>query len=158
MAANPSDIAKYTSDGVLITLKDEAIKQRDPNALDTGERELGMFFDDPAHGQIVAAELFAYVSAEGRPNEGIEIPDNLGLGTSVPVFPRAPRAHLIDDSRGINVIAAIRAYSFDMAEDAYAMEFVGLPPGGGASGGPTFDSDGIRFDNSVNTWDMGNAF
>ena len=32
MSALAADIARYTSDGVLITIKNAAIKDRDPNA------------------------------------------------------------------------------------------------------------------------------
>lgn len=153
MAAIPVDIARYTSDGVLITVKNEAIKERDPNAQDTGDREISMFFDVAEHGDILADELFAYVGAEGRPHEGIETGDTLGLGSTVPVFPRSPRARIVDAEREIDTVAVVRAYSFDMASDTYALELVGLLPGRPPEGTPLFDSTQITLDSYIWTWD-----
>lgn len=151
MSAVPSDIARFTSDGFLITKKDEAIKDRDPNALDTGDREIAMFFDDPNHGEILADELFAYVSTEARPHEGIEVGESLGLGSTFPVFPRAPIAHVVDDERGIDAICAVRQFAFDMSSDTYAIELVGL--GVIAGDVPSFDETDITLDNTPISWD-----
>lgn len=151
MGALPADIARFTSDGTLITKKDQAIKDRDPNALDTGDREVAMFFDDPNHGDIIATELFAYVSTESRPHEGIEVGDVLGLGTSFPVFPRAPLARVIDKERGINGVCAVRQYAFDMSSDSYAIELVGI--GAIAGDPPSFDETDITLDNTPLSWD-----
>jgi len=151
VAATPADIARFTSDGFLITKKDEAIKDRDPNALDTGEREIAMFFDDPNHGDILATELFAYVSTEARPHEGIEVGESLGLGSTYPIFPRAPLAHVIDAERGIDAICAVRQFAFDMSSDSYAVEVVGLGMAGGDP--PSFDETDITLDNTPISWD-----
>lgn len=150
MAATPADIARYSSDGALIVLKDEAIKDRDPNAQDTGDREVAMFFNDSDHGEILANELFAFVSLEGRPHEGVETNDSLGLGSSVFVFPRAPRAYIIDEERKIDQLAIVRQYSFDMGSDTYALELVGLRLTGNP---PSFDQTDITLDNAVLSWD-----
>lgn len=154
MPANPTDIARYTSDGALITLKNEALKDTDPNAQDAGDRELAMFFDSSTHGQIIANELFAFVSAVSRPHEGVEIEDGLGLGSTVPVFPKAPRVHITDPSRLIDTSAVIRAYAFDMSSDRYALELVGLVKRATPADFPTFDRTNITFDNTTFTWDM----
>lgn len=151
MAALPADIARFTSDGFLITKKDEAIKDRDPNAFDTGDREIAMFFDDPNHGDILASELFAFVSTEARPHEGIEVGDSLGLGSTKQVFPAAPLAHVVDAERGIDAICVVRQYAFDMSSDTYAIELVGL--GVIAGDVPSFDETDITLDNTPLSWD-----
>lgn len=153
MPALPSDIAKYTSDGVLITLQDEAIKTADPNASNTGDNDIDMFFDDPADAQVVAEELFSFLSLVGRPHEAVEIEDSLGLGSTVPIFPLAPRASIRDDTRQIDTVAIIRAYSFDMDSDAYALELIGAQEIAVVGEGGTFDSTEITFDNDALTWD-----
>jgi len=153
MTAIPSDIARYTSDGVLITVKDPAIKEQDPNAADTGDREIEMFFDDPEHGQYLMDELFGFIGRAGRVHEAIEIADTLELGTTITLFPAAPEARLRDDSRRMNVRAALRSYSFDMGNDAYALEFVGLRPKIAGPEEPVFDTTDITFDNAASTWD-----
>lgn len=154
MAANPVDISRYTSDGVLITVQNPAIKEVDPNALDTGDRELELFYDDPAHGDIMANELFSFIGVIGRPHEAVEISETLGLGTAVPVFPKAPTAYLKDHTRRLDIRAALRAYSFDMGVDTYAMEFVGIAPDVVTPGTPQWDSTNITFDGTATTWDM----
>lgn len=156
MPALPSDIARFTSDGTLITRKDQAIKDRDPNALDTGEREVAMFFDDPAHGVIMTDELFAYVSTEARPHEGIEVMDSIGLGSTRPVFPAAPLARIEDAERGINAVCAVRQYAFDMSSDTYALELVGI--GTVAGDPPSFDETDITLDNTPLSWDSDYAY
>lgn len=153
MPALPADIARYTSDGVLITLKDDAIKTQDPNAMDAGDREIEMFFDDPDDAELVAQEIYNFVSQASRAHEAIQMEDNVGLGSIVPVFPLAPRASIRDDTRGIDTVTIIRAYSFDMDSDAYAIELVGDVPGSPLIGGASFDSTEITFDNDVLTWD-----
>jgi hypothetical protein len=144
MSALPADIARYTSDGVLITVKNAAIKDRDPSAEDTKDSERPLFFDNPAHGQVLTNELYAFLSAEGKPHEAVETGDTLGLGGAVPIFPKAPQL----DAR-----AAIRAYSFDMASDTYAIELVGIRAAVRVDG-VTFDSTEITFDNYSVTWDI----
>lgn len=154
MPALPSDIARYTSDGVLITLQDEAIKTADPNASNTGDNAIDMFFDDPDDARVVAEELFSFLSFAGRPHEAIEIEDGLGLGSTTAIFPLAPRASIRDDTRRIDTVAIIRAYSFDMDSDAYALELIGAQQVSVVGGIATFDSTEITFDNDVLTWDI----
>lgn len=153
MTALPADISRYTTDGALITRKNQAIKDADPNALDTGDREIELFFVDPADGQTIVDELFGFVSAAGRVHEAIEIGDAVGLGTIIPLFPKAPQAEIVDATRALNTLGALRGYSFDMGADSYALEFVGMPPDVPVVGTGTFDSTEITFDKTIPPWD-----
>jgi len=153
VSALAADIARYTSDGVLITIKNAAIKDRDPNAEDTKDKERPLFFNDPAHGQVLTNELFAFLAAEGKPHEAVETADTLGLGGVVPIYPRAPRVRIIDHTRQLDARAAIRSYSFDMSSDTYAIELVGISAVV-APDSITFDSTEITFDNYTATWDI----
>lgn len=151
MTATPDDIARYTSDGVLITVKDPAIKDRDPSADDMKDKERPLFFDDADHGQILTDELFAFLAAEEKPHEAVETADTLGLGIAVPVFPKAPQLQIVDATRGLNARTAIRSYSFDMSSDTYAVELVGIPAGVMADQ-VTFDSTEVTMDDVVTQW------
>jgi hypothetical protein len=146
MTALPADISRYTSDGVLLTRTRLATKTNDPNAQDTGERELEMFFDSAAHAGIVLDELFNFVGTIGRVHEGIELEDSVGLGTTIPIVPNAPQATLVDESRRMFAGAIVRAYGFDGAVDRYAIEFVGA--GSDVLGNVTYDSTVVRMDSS----------
>ncbi|MET0373943.1 MAG: hypothetical protein ABW128_06760 [Rhizorhabdus sp.] len=153
MTATPDDIARYTSDGVLITVKNEAIKDRDPAAEDMKDRERPLFFDDSDHGQVLTNELYAFLAAEGKPHEAVETADTLGLGLTKPVFPKAPQVQVEDTTRGLKSRCAIRAYSFDMSSDTYAIELVGITKLEDPTV-VTFDSTEITFDNYDATWDI----
>src|SRR3546814_20038097 len=56
MPASPGDIAKYTTDGVVITSEDPALKVTHPDAVDLGSEEKEMFFVSSAHAQILLDE------------------------------------------------------------------------------------------------------
>ena len=151
MAATEQDIARFTVDGVVLTAARQTVLDQDPNAIDGGASERQLFFDDDVAGQVLLNELFGFLGRIGNIHEAIEIGDNLSLGVDQPLWPAAPQVTLIDDTRGINAATAIRAYSFDMAADRYALELVGT---GDYVGTPvTFDTTKTRFDNDQVTWD-----
>jgi hypothetical protein len=153
MTASSSDVARMTNDGVVLTATNQQIKDLDPNAENDGETERPLLFDDPAAGQVILNEAFALLSAMGRPHEGIAIGDSAGLGSVVPVWPKAPRATIVDESRGLIATTALRAYSFDMGEDTYALELVGLPIKANPAGKVTMDSTVVTVDTTLHTMD-----
>jgi hypothetical protein len=127
MTAQPADIALYTRDGELITQNDPTIKAAHVNALDAGTTELDTFFDNPADAATMTNLRFGLLSMVGRTHDGVSIADTLDLGTSVPLAPKLPRFQIIDDSRGVNGLAAVASYSFDMGSDIYALELTAVP-------------------------------
>ena len=92
MPATPSDIARFTTDGVLLTAEDPAIKANHLDAEDgaASGRELEMFYDDPADAQDMLDERFAILSQISAVHEGIEVEETLGIGTVIPLTPTVP--------------------------------------------------------------------
>lgn len=124
MPATPDRIASSTVDGVVLTKVDPAIKALHMNAEDM-DQEREMFFDDPADAQVLVDELWDWKSAAGRPREAAEVDASLGLGTVVPIAPAVPQFNIIDESRGIDMPAMVRAYAVDHNSDRYSVELAG---------------------------------
>jgi hypothetical protein len=125
MTASPSDIARFTNDGVLITLADATVFARDANAIDMGDSEVEMFFDSAADASTMMGRRRDILFRLGRPHEMIEVEDTLGLGSIIAVAPRLPRFTTIDETRALNATLAVRSLAFDWTTDRYAVELVG---------------------------------
>lgn len=123
MPATPANIARYTQDGVALTFKDQALKDQQPTATDAGE--IPTFFRYRDHAQIKLNERAALLGGRGRPHEGVELDEFLGIGTTLPVVPAVPCFRLIDETRSINQVCRTRSTSFDMTTDRYSVELVG---------------------------------
>lgn len=124
MPATPSDIARFTTDGVLLTAEDPAIKANHLDAEDgaASGRELEMFYDDPADAQDMLDERFAILSQISAVHEGIEVEETLGIGTVIPLTPTVPCFQIVDEERGINTLARTRAFAYDLDTDRYSVE------------------------------------
>lgn len=122
MTATPSDIAKYTSDGVVIQATDAAIDAAHPDAKESGDGEIEMFFDSDFASQVVLDERFALLSQISALHEGIEVSDSLGLGVDIPLGPSVPCFRVVDASRGIDTVARTRAYVYEAGNDHYSVE------------------------------------
>jgi hypothetical protein len=130
MPATPADIAAYTADGVVITspaspAASAAIRVADPTARDLGESEIPMFFDNISDAQALLDEKFAFVSKIAPIHEGIEVEESLGLGRAVSILPSVPKFRVIDASRSIDLVATMRAYSFNMGSGRFSVEVLG---------------------------------
>lgn len=126
MPATPSRIAISLNDGIVLSKIDAAIKANHPNAEDSGENEIEMFFDNSADAQVLLDERWNWKSAAGRPREQIEIDSTFGLGTLIPVTPAVPRFTITDSDRGIAAaLCMARSYSLDYNTDRYAVELAG---------------------------------
>lgn len=124
MPATPEDIARFTSDGVVISREDLSIRSNNPDALDTGRNELEMFFVNEVDAQIVLDERFALLSRVSAVHEGIELKDDIGFGTAIAYTPRVPSFTLIDPERGIDTVARVRAVVYEGETDRYSVEVV----------------------------------
>lgn len=128
MPALPADIARYTSDGIVVSTDKatgDAIKATHADARDLGTSEIEMFFDDPADASVLLNERFAYLSQVGPVHEGIEVEDNLGLGTTIAITPAVPKFRIVDESRLLDTEARVRAFARDMTTDRYSVEVLG---------------------------------
>ena len=124
MPASPADVARFTSDGVVLTVEDLAIRANNPDAKGTGQGEVEMFFDDAADAQIVLDERFALLSRVSALHEGIEVRDDMGLGDDIPYTPNVPCFTIIDDTRSINKVCRTRAVVYEAGSDRYSVEVV----------------------------------
>jgi hypothetical protein len=122
VTATPDDIARYTNDGVVLTALDLPLRANHPDAVDGGNEELEMFFDNPADAEVLLAERFDLLSQVSALHEGIEVSESLGLGSSVPIAPNVPCFTIVDESRGISKVARTRAYVYEAAGDRYSVE------------------------------------
>jgi hypothetical protein len=150
VTAKPDDIARFTNDGVVLTVESQDIHVSHPDA-DSVEYE--SMFDSREHGLIMLQERFAVRSMVGRVHESVELADRLGLGTDVPIAPTVPAFTVVDDSRGITARTVVRAYSFLFEMNKYAVELVGMPPLPPPATRATADSTIIHVDNTSHTSD-----
>jgi hypothetical protein len=123
MSALPSDIARYTQDGVSLTYKDQALKDSQPNATDAGE--IPTFFRYRADALVKVNERGALLGGVGRLHEAVEVDESLGIGTKIPVVPFTPTMRVIDENRDLDRNGRTRSVSFDMTIDKYSVELVG---------------------------------
>lgn len=129
MTATPADIAKFTRDGLVLTSNNEAgqlIKAEHIDARDLGDGEIEMFFDQSEHGQIMMEERFRILSSFGQVHEGIEVEEDFGLGTEIPLTPSVPCFRVIDASRDIDAPGRLRAYVHDFNSDRFSLELYGV--------------------------------
>jgi len=127
MPALPADIARFTTDGVVLTtdlVAGQAVLDAHPNARRTEQgQEREYFFVDPVHGQIMLDELFGLLSVGGPLHDGIETEESLGLGITIPIHPNVPCFEVTDaDDRVVNT--RVRSYSRKMTIDRYGVEVV----------------------------------
>lgn len=129
MAADPADIARFITDGILIVSPVDpavsaAIAAAHIDALDSGTGEIEQFFDEEADGQAMLDELFAIQSAVNPPYFAVEIEDSLGLGSAIPISPKVPCFRLTDEAQGLSVLLRTRGYAIDLGADRYSVELI----------------------------------
>lgn len=129
MAADPTDIALYTTDGVLQyspanPVTAAAIKAAHIDARDLSSSEIEQFCS-AADGQALLDEAFAIVGLVNPQLFGVEVADTLGLGAALPIVPHVPCFNIVDDPRGVHVTCRVRAYAAEYGSDRYAVELLG---------------------------------
>src|SRR3546814_13245244 len=105
MPASPGDIAKYTTDGVVITSEDPALKVTHPDAVDLGSEEKEMFFVSSAHAQILLDETLELRSKANACHVGVEVDETLGVGTHTAIAPGVPCSRSINEADYINALS-----------------------------------------------------
>ena len=122
MTATPSDIARYTRDGVVLSKQDLNIRNGQRDSETTGDTEIETFFDSRIHAQVVLDEIWATYSVISPVHEGIEVDQSLGLGTTIPLVPSVPCFQVVDEERGLNKLSRTRAFSYDTEAETYSVE------------------------------------
>lgn len=126
MAATPSDIAKFTTDGVRLVAPTnsaigDAIKAKHIDARDGDSDEIEMFYDDPADAQAMLNERFAIESIANPVSLGVEVEESLGLGAGIPITPAVPVFTAIDRDIGFNAPLRVSGFASDMGTDRYSV-------------------------------------
>ena len=124
MPATPADVARGTTDGVVIKAFDTAIRDAHSEARDLLDQELEMFFDNSADGQVLLDEKFALLSRINPPHELVAVEDNLRLGQDIAISPVVPSFRIVDAARGIDVVGRCRAYAYESELDHFSVEIV----------------------------------
>jgi len=129
MAATPSDIARYTTDGVLVIAPVDpavsaAIAAAHIDARNGIDDEIEMFYDVAADAQTALNEIFGYLSQVNPAYLAVELEDTLSLGTDIPLAPRIPTITVADVDAGVSLPLRVRAFSAEMGTDRYAVELM----------------------------------
>lgn len=124
MPATPTDIAKYTNDGVVVTSANAAILTAHSEAEDRGEDVIEMFFESAADALTVLNERFGLLSQINGLHEAAVVDEALGLGSSILITPTTPCFRVIDESRGIDTTLRTRAYAYEAGADQYSIELM----------------------------------
>ena len=114
-----------TSDGVVLSRVDTALRAAHPNAVDQGATEREYFFDSEADTAVMLDEYWNWRKTPGRIHEAIEVDATFGLGTSIAITPAVPQMTVVDDSRSINVLARVRAFAADYTIERHSVELLG---------------------------------
>lgn len=127
MPATPADIARFTTDGVLVTSPTDpavsaAIVADNIDARSGADREIEMFFDNAADVQTWLDERFDYLSRVNPPHFGIEVEEAIDLGGAVALTPAVPRFRVVDADQNIDVVLRTRAYAYDMGTGRFSVE------------------------------------
>lgn len=124
MSALPVDIAKYTTDGVIVTSSSAGIKTAHPEAEDRSDDIIEMFFDSSTDALTVLGQRFTILSQINALHEAAVVEESLGLGTVVPITPTTPCFRVIDEERGIDAVLRTRAYAYEAGSDQFSIELV----------------------------------
>ncbi len=124
MTASAADVAKFTTDGTLITSVSTAIRDAHPDAEDLGSEELEMFFDNVADGTTLLTERFNILSKLGAVHEAVEVDSSLKLGTVTAIAPTVPCFRVLDEKRNMDKVVRTRAYAHDTGTERYSVEVI----------------------------------
>ncbi|MBX9816066.1 MAG: hypothetical protein K2X76_15315 [Sphingomonas sp.] len=129
MPANPADVARYTTNGVLVVSPinpavSAAIAANFIDARDGTETEIEHFFQYETDCQVLLDESFALLSQADPVYLALELNDDLRLGTAYPIAPLVPTARLVDERNGLDRIVRVRAYAIDTGTDRASIEVI----------------------------------
>lgn len=125
MPALPARIPLMTTDGVVLSRVDSALRAANPNAVDDGDSEIEMFFDSETDGAVLLDERWNWQKTVGRIHEAVEVDTSFGFGTLIAVAPAIPNLNVLDSSRNLIVVAKVRAYASDYTIERHSIELLG---------------------------------
>lgn len=128
MPADPSDIASLINDGVLITTDvalGNVIKATHADAQPVGTpTEIEMFYDDPAVAQVMLNEKWSFNRTAGAAHFGVELQDNVGLGSQIALTPIVPTFIAVDARLDLSAKTRTRSFAHDFESDRYPIEIM----------------------------------
>lgn len=124
MAATPADIAKFTVDGVVVTISDSAIATAHPEAEDQGDQVIDMFFDSASDASAVLTERFNILSQINGLHEAVVVEESLGLGSTTGITPSTPCFRAVDEDRMVDATLRTRAYAYEAGSDQFSVELL----------------------------------
>lgn len=124
MAATPADIAKFTTDGVIVTAANSAILTAHPEAEDKGDDVIDMFFTSATDALAVLTERFGILSQINGLHEAAVVEESLGLGSTVGITPSTPCFRVVDADRDIDTVLRTRAYAYEAGSDQFSIELI----------------------------------
>jgi tetrahydromethanopterin S-methyltransferase subunit B len=130
MPADPADIARYTTDGILVyspadPTDADALRALCPNAVSRIDQEIEMFFDSATDAQAMLDEAYAILSSVHPISVQVELAEDLGLGKAIALTPAVPVFTVVDSRIGLSAAARVRSYAYEMNTDRYALELLG---------------------------------
>lgn len=116
---NRPEVYAVSQNPALLAARPEAKPQGEDNFT------IDSFFDDVADAQALLAEKFAILSSLRR-SEAAETADQFGLiRTGSGIAPLLPKALMIDQSRGVNVVMTIKGMALDTHSERNSIEAIG---------------------------------
>jgi hypothetical protein len=125
MSADPADIAKATSDGIVLTITNPTIQANHPDARDLGDTYLEMFFVNEADAVAVLNQRFQILSQINAPHLAVVTEETLGLGQGISVLGVTPCFQTVDARRGIDQNLRTRSFAHECGSDQYSIEVMG---------------------------------
>jgi hypothetical protein len=130
MTANPTDVAKYTQDGVIVRsdpAQGEAVKTLFDAARDESEPPRETFFRYAAQAQVIENIRFDFLSRLAPKQDDIDVDQALGLGSSITVAPYVPRFTVVENPDDPGYVGLVRAYIHRAADDRMAVQIIEAP-------------------------------
>lgn len=126
MPALPADIARYTTDGLVVTAPlDPAVTaaiKADHIDARTNPTEIEMFYDLASDAQWAIDERFSYQRKVNPVHLGIEVDEAIALGSDIALTPTVPSFRIVDPYLQVDEVARTRAYAQNMATDRFSVE------------------------------------
>ncbi len=130
MPAVPSDIALYTTPGVLLIspankATSDQIAQLHVDARDLLDDEIEMFYVNPDDAQVVLDQIWSMQMSSAPTYIAAEVAETLGLGTTIPIAPKVPSIDVFESASEVGEALRVRAYAAELGSDRYVVELLG---------------------------------
>jgi hypothetical protein len=123
--ADPDRIRRIRREYEYARFSDSGVLAAYPNAQDGFQQVRESYFSDTADAQILIDELASVIGTEPRRHEAAETDSPLDLGSSIPLTPTLPQAHMVDRRTALDRNMVIKGLAVDRHTDRNSIETVG---------------------------------